>query len=64
MLREAIILHFCSLISLLDLLVPCAGAGGRRGEGGARQPARSGKLPITLAVNFSIFLLLSVNIDL
>lgn len=28
-LREAIIHHFCSLMSLLDLLVPCTGAGRR-----------------------------------
>lgn len=33
-------------------------------ERGAGQAACSGKLPITLAVNFSVFLVLSVNVDL
>lgn len=33
-------------------------------ERGAGQLACSGKLPITLAVNFSVFLVLSVNVDL
>lgn len=53
--------HWCLYWTFL---FPAGVLGGGKHGGGAQQPTCSGKLPITLAVNLSIFLVPSANVDL